>query len=100
VPGPLPKTCAACGGAIAPHALYYRFVLTLQAEQDVLGGASGASAGTDEELSALLQRLEAGPESAQDLEEQVHWERGGTVCAACRAVVVRVLSPPASVKPH
>lgn len=95
MPGPRPKTCAACGRNIPPEALYYRFTLTLQGEQDVIGPspAPGAHGGEDE-LAALLKRLAEGPDSAQEWEEQVHWERQGTVCGACREVVVRTLSAP------
>ena len=56
---------------------------------------------TEDALAALLRRLEQGSESAQELEEQVHWERSGCVCPACRAVVVRTLSvPPDPAGPH
>ncbi|WP_434391327.1 hypothetical protein [Melittangium boletus] len=96
MPIPAIKTCAVCGRAIAPDALYYRFALTLQAEQDVLGGGAGTpgAESPEEELTALLKRLEDSPDSAEAWEEQVHWERGGTVCTACRTVVVRLLTPP------
>ncbi|ATB39589.1 hypothetical protein CYFUS_005034 [Cystobacter fuscus] len=102
MPGPRSKTCAACGRVIAPVELYYRFTLVLEGEQDVIGTA--ARPGTpdaEDELATLLKRLENGSESPQELEEQVHWERGGSVCGACRAVVVRTLSAPPDVAgPH
>jgi len=95
VSGPRPKTCAACGRDIAPDALYYRFTLILEGEQDVIGTSSEHDPeATGDELAALMKRLEEGPESPQEWEEQVHWERSGAVCAACRAVVVRTLSTP------
>jgi hypothetical protein len=102
VSGPRPKACAACGRVIAPGELYYRFTLVLEGEQDVIGTASReGDTGAEDELATLLKRLEDGPESPQELEEQVHWERGGSVCGACRAVVVRTLSPPPDVAgPH
>ena len=94
VSGPRPKTCAACGRGIAASEVYYRFTLVLQGEQDVLGPAGGGSTGDD--LASLLK-----PESPQEWEEQVHWERSGVVCAACRSVVVRMLSvPPDVARPH
>ncbi|HYO73512.1 MAG TPA: hypothetical protein VEU33_46350, partial [Archangium sp.] len=76
--GPRPKTCAACGRGIAPNEVYYRFSLVLQGEQDVLGPSGGGS--SEDELAALVKQLEEGQESAQVLEEQVHWERSGVVC--------------------
>ncbi|MET0401664.1 MAG: hypothetical protein ABW123_04635 [Cystobacter sp.] len=103
MPGPRPKTCAACGRDIAPEALYYRFTLVLQGEQDVIGASSvSGPEGGEEELAALMKRLEAAPDSAQEWEDQVHWERQGTVCGACREVVVRMLSTPLAVPrgPH
>lgn len=89
--GPPPKSCAACGRPIAPGELYYRFKLVLEGEQDVLDAAGSGSPG---ELSALLRQLEAGPEDPREWEEQVHWERAGSVCAECRSVVVRTLATP------
>lgn len=75
--------------------MYYRFTLVLEGEQDVLNPSKpGGVTGSEDELQALLQQLEANPESAQEWEDQVHWKREGTVCSACRAVVVRTLSPP------
>lgn len=97
--GPRPKTCASCRRGIAANAVYYRFSLVLQGEQDVLGPTGGGS--SEEELAALVKQLEEGQESAQELEEQVHWERSGVVCSACRSVVVRTLSaPPEVAGPH
>lgn len=97
--GPRLKTCAACARGIAPSEVYFRFTLILEGEQDVLG-PSGAGA-TEDDLAALLKQLEQGNESAQELEDQVHWERSGVVCSACRSVVVRTLSaPPEVAGPH
>jgi hypothetical protein len=96
--GPRPKTCAACGRAMSPGEVYYRFTLVLQGEQDVLGTAGG---GGEDELASLLAQFEAGPEDPREWEEQVHWERSGVVCAACRSAVVRLLDqPPKDVGPH
>lgn len=79
--------------------MYYRFTLVLEGEQDVLGPSSASAA--QDELSALLHQLEQSDASAQELEEQVHWERSGVVCSACRSVVVRTLSaPPEVAGPH
>jgi hypothetical protein len=71
--------------------VYYRFTLVLQGEQDVLD-ASGS--GTGDELASILQQLEEGPQDPRELEEQVHWERTGVICTACRSVVMRTLAPP------
>ena len=97
--GPRPKTCATCGRTIAAREVYYRFTLALQGEQDVLDTPGG---GTQDELASLLKQLEDSPASAQELEEQVHWERSGLVCSACRSLVVRTLSepPPDPAGPH
>lgn len=96
--GPLPKTCAACGRGIAARDVYYRFKLVLQGEQDVLDAGGG---GGEDDLAALVRQLEAGPEDPRELEEQVHWERTGVVCAACRSMAVRLLAPPPKpVGPH
>jgi hypothetical protein len=99
VAGPLPKSCAACGRSISPSETYYRFTLVLQGEQDVLD-ASG-SGGTGDELAALLRQLKAGPSDPREWEEQVHWERAGVICSACRSVVTRTLAgPSADTGPH
>jgi len=99
VTGPAPRACATCGRGIAPSEVYYRFSLVLQVEQDMIGTLGGG--GSQEELAAVMKQLEESPESPQELEEQVHWERAGVVCTACRALVVRTLTPkPAAVGPH
>lgn len=96
--GPRPKSCAVCGRDIAAREVYYRFTLILQGEQDVL---DAPGVGGEEDLAALVRRLEAGPEDARELEEQVHWERTGVACAECRAVAVRMLAPrPVPAGPH
>lgn len=87
---PPTRSCAACGRTLAAREVYYRFQLVLQGEQDVLDAPGGA--GPEEDLEALVRQLEAGPEDARELEEQVHWERAGVVCARCRSVVVRMLT--------
>jgi hypothetical protein len=94
VPELSPKVCATCGRTISARELYYRFTLVLQGEQDVLDASGGA--GTDEAdgLDALLQQLEQGPEDAREWEEQVHWERSGVICPACRDLVRRTLALP------
>ncbi|MCY1021724.1 hypothetical protein [Pyxidicoccus sp. MSG2] len=93
--GPGARSCAACGRAIAAREVYYRFKLVLEGEQDVLDTPQAGGGGPEEDLDALVRRLEEGPEDARELEEQVHWERAGVVCTACRSVVVRMLAPPA-----
>ena len=72
--------------------MYYRFHLVLQGEQDLVDAAPDDDEG--ESLEALVERLARAPEDPRELEEQVHWERSGVVCGACRAVVVRTLTPP------
>ncbi len=97
--GPAPRACATCGRGITPSEVYYRFSLVLQVEQDMIGTLGGG--GSEEELDAVMKQLEESPESPQELEEQVHWERAGVVCTACRALVVRTLTPkPAAAGPH
>jgi hypothetical protein len=99
--GPRQKTCATCGRGIAASELYYRFTLVLQGEQDVLDVPGRGPA--EDELASLLKQLETGPESPQELEEQVHWEHSGVVCTACRSAVVRTLAPPSGaglIGPH
>ncbi|MCP3143638.1 hypothetical protein [Pyxidicoccus xibeiensis] len=88
--GQRPRTCAACGRGIAAREVYYRFKLVLEGEQDVLDTPGG---GGGDDLAALVRQLEEGPEDVRELEEQVHWERAGVVCTACRSVVVRMLAP-------
>ncbi|MDY7227969.1 hypothetical protein [Hyalangium rubrum] len=96
--GPSPKTCAACGRHLTPSEAYYRFTLVLQGEQDVLDTRGSGKA---DDLASLLRQMEAGPEDPREWEEQVHWERAGVICSACRAVVVRTLgSPPDDSGPH
>lgn len=92
--GPRSKTCAACGRGIDAREVYYRFKLILQGEQDVLDSPS--TGGEGDELAALVRLLEESPQDPRELEEQVHWERTGVVCATCRSVVVRVLASPST----
>ncbi|MCP3101547.1 hypothetical protein LZ198_21975 [Myxococcus sp. K15C18031901] len=87
-----PRRCATCGRELAAREVYYRFHLVLQGEQDLVEVASDEDEG--ESLEALVERLARAPEDPRELEEQVHWERSGVVCGACRAVVVRTLTPP------
>lgn len=95
-----PKTCAACGHDIGARQVYYRFKLILEGEQDVLDAPAGGG-GEGDDLTALLRLLEEGPEDPRELEEQVHWERTGVVCSACRSLVVRMLdAPPKNPGPH
>jgi hypothetical protein len=70
--------------------MYYRFTLVLQGEQDVL---DAPGSGSGDELASILQQLEEGPADPRVWEEQVHWERTGVICTACRAVVIRTLAP-------
>jgi hypothetical protein len=74
--------------------VYYRFTLVLQGEQDVLDTSKGG--GTGDELASILRQLEEGPQDSREWDEQVHWERAGVICTACRVVVMRTLAPPSS----
>ncbi|MFP2924128.1 hypothetical protein ACLESO_02705 [Pyxidicoccus sp. 3LG] len=99
--GATPRTCAACERVIDAREVYYRFRLVLEGEQDVLEPSDGGPGAAGDELAALVRRLEEGPEDPRELEEQVHWERTGVVCAGCRSVVVRMLAPaPVAAGPH
>ncbi|MCY1031460.1 hypothetical protein OV207_08335 [Corallococcus sp. BB11-1] len=91
--GERPRTCAACQRVLAAHEVYFRFSLVLEGEQDVLDAPDEADGGHGDALAELVQRLEAGPEDADELEAQVHWERSGVACSECRAVAVRMLTP-------
>ncbi len=90
---PRAKTCAACDRVIAAHEVYYRFRLVLEGEQDILAPPQAAEGSPGDELAELVRRLEEGPEDPGELEEQVHWDRTGTVCGGCRSLVVRMLAP-------
>ncbi len=61
----------------------------------------GGGRGTGDELATLMQQLEQGPEDPREWEEQIHWERKGVICSACRSVVMRTLDrPPGDDGPH
>ncbi|RKG66351.1 hypothetical protein D7V80_20140 [Corallococcus sp. CA054B] len=90
--GPQPKACATCGRVIAAHAVYYRFSLVLEGEQDLLDPSDDLEGNPAEALAALVRRLDEGSEDPGELEAQVHWERTGVVCSECRSVAVRMLS--------
>ena len=49
---------------------------------------------TQSAVSVLIRQLEEGPEDPREWEEQVHWERAGVICTACRSVVMRMLARP------
>ncbi|NTX16860.1 hypothetical protein HUA76_39410 [Myxococcus sp. CA056] len=96
-----PRHCATCGRALSPREVYYRFNLVLEGEQDLLDSGDEPGDGERDALAELVQRLEEGPEDARELEDQVHWERAGVVCGACRIVVVRMLDAgPGTPRPH
>ncbi|MFP2896579.1 hypothetical protein [Corallococcus sp. 4LFB] len=86
------KTCATCGRVIAAHAVYYRFSLVLEGEQDLLDPSDDVAGDPAEALAALVRRLDEGSADPGELEAQVHWERSGVVCSECRSVAMRLLS--------
>ncbi|RKH41757.1 hypothetical protein D7Y23_32445 [Corallococcus sp. AB050B] len=90
--GPPAKTCATCGRVIAAHAVYYRFSLVLEGEQDLLDPADDLEGNPAEALAEIVRRLDEGAAEPGELEAQVHWERSGVVCSQCRSVAVRMLN--------
>lgn len=92
--GPQAKTCATCGRVIAAHAVYYRFSLVLEGEQDLLDPSDDLERNPAEVLAEMVRRLDEGSADPGELEAQVHWERTGVVCSQCRSVAVRMLSTP------
>lgn len=92
--GPQAKTCATCGRVIAAHAVYYRFSLVLEGEQDLLDPSDDLEGNSAEALAEIVRRLDEGSADPGELEAQVHWERTGVVCSECRSVAVRMLSTP------
>lgn len=82
------RQCAACERALAPGELYYRFAIALEGEQDVVD-TTGADAAA--ELEEAVEALERGPDDPTHWEEQVHWERSGVLCPACRERLVRLV---------
>ncbi|NNB85395.1 hypothetical protein HJC10_08630 [Corallococcus exiguus] len=90
--GPQAKTCATCGRVIAAHAVYYRFSLVLEGEQDLLDPSDDLEGNPAEALAEMVRRLDEGSADPGELEAQVHWERTGVVCSECRAVAMRMLN--------
>ncbi|WP_223644859.1 hypothetical protein [Corallococcus sp. EGB] len=99
--GPRAKTCATCGRVIAAHAVYYRFSLVLEGEQDLLDPSDDLEGNPAEALEALIRRLDEGSADPGEMEAQVHWERSGVICSECRAVAMRMLNTAtADSEPH
>ncbi|NOK35596.1 hypothetical protein D7W79_22690 [Corallococcus exercitus] len=90
--GPRAKTCATCGRVLAAHAVYYRFSLVLEGEQDILDPSDDLEGNSAEALAELVRQLDEGSADPGELEAQVHWERTGVVCSECRSVAMRLLS--------
>lgn len=84
----LRRQCASCEQPIAPGVLYYRFAVAIEGEQDVIDTTGQSARG---ELKAALKQLEDGPDDPTHWEEQVHFERSGVVCAACRLRLVSLV---------
>jgi hypothetical protein len=82
------RHCAACARALEPGALYYRFALALEGEQDVVDTTGGDA---EAELEEAVEALERGPDDPAHWEEQVHWERSGVLCPECRERLVRLV---------
>lgn len=82
------RQCSVCQRSLAQGELYYRFAIALEGEQDVVDTTGGDAAA---ELEAAVEALERGPEDPAHWEEQVHWERSGVVCPACRKRLVRLV---------
>ena len=91
------RQCASCERTLEPGELYYRFAVALEGEQDVVD-PTGADA--RDELKAVLSELEHGPDDASGWEDQVHWERSGVVCPACRERLVALVGGGSSAGPH
>ena len=89
------RACASCVRVLEPDELYYRFAIALEGEQDVVD-PTGAPAG--DELKAALAQLEAG--DATQWEDQVHWERSGVICPACREQLVALVGGGSAAGPH
>lgn len=87
-------TCAACGEALSPAALHYRFALELEGEQRALDGRAPS---TRAELDVLMRELEDGDPA--ELEAQVHFEASGVLCPRCRGRLMDLLGR-SSVGPH
>jgi hypothetical protein len=82
------RHCDACDRPLESGALYYRFALAVEGEQDVVDSTGGDAA---EELEAALKELEQAEGDPAELEDQVHWERSGVLCPECRARLVRLV---------
>ena len=89
------RTCASCQRVIEPGELYYRFAVALEGEQDVVDPTGGDAS---DELKAVLSQVESGDPS--QWEDQVHWERSGVVCPACRERLVSLVGGGSRVGPH
>ncbi|MDX2013047.1 MAG: hypothetical protein SFW67_22830 [Myxococcaceae bacterium] len=72
------RTCAHCERTIEPTETWYRFVLVLQGEAEVLDPRGAAD--EPEDLLAQLEALDP-----VELEAQVHEEQSGVLCTACRS---------------
>lgn len=87
-------TCAACGEALPPAALHYRFALALEGEQRAVDGRAPS---TRAELDDLMRELERSDPA--ELEAQVHFEASGVLCPRCRARLLDFLGH-SSAGPH
>ena len=91
------RQCASCERALEPGELYYRFAIALEGEQDVVDATGGDAR---DELKAALSELEHGPDDPTGWEDQVHWERSGVVCPACRERLVALVGGAPTAGPH
>lgn len=89
-PEPPSRRCDACAEALKAGGLYFRFAIALQGEMDVLDAPSGDSLGTDPH--AILAHMEAEADWER-YETDVHWEREGVLCPACRRRLCDLIEP-------
>ncbi len=72
------RRCDHCSRELPASRPYYRFALAIQGELDVL--ATG-DATADDPHTIIASAHDV---SAEDAEAEVHWEKAGVLCGACR----------------
>jgi hypothetical protein len=86
------RVCDACGRALPPSQVYFRFAVAIEGELDVLDTGHPDAA----DPRAILASME--DVSAEEAEGEVHWERSGALCGACRRQLLAFLG--AGAGPH
>ncbi len=71
------RLCSGCGTSLPAGAVYHRFKLVLQGEQELC-----FEVGTESPVS-LLARMESEADWGRYAED-VHWQAQGELCARCR----------------